>query len=93
MAPALPFGSLTPLPMPTPSPAPGADAAGTDAPLDGLTFETLLTRLDALSATLDDPDLGLDDAVARYEAAAEIARHALDRLQRAEARVQHLSLQ
>ena len=79
--------------MSTSSPAPGSDAADNEAPLDGLTFETLLARLDALAATLDDPDLGLDDAVARYEAAAEIARHGLDRLQHAEARVQHLSLQ
>lgn len=61
--------------------------------LDGMTFEALVARLDALSASLDDPALGLEDAVARYEAASEIARHALDRLRRAEARVQHLQLQ
>ncbi len=73
------------LTAPDPAPAPEA--------LDALTFEALLARLDALAATLDDPALGLDDAVARYEAAAEIARHALDRLRSAEARVQHLSLQ
>lgn len=74
-------------PSPSPAPNPG------DADLDGLTFEALVARLDALSAALDDPALGLEDAVARYEAASEIARHALDRLRRAEARVQHLQLQ
>lgn len=75
----------------TTSPTPSPDAGGAD--LDGLTFEALVARLDALSASLDDPALGLEDAVARYEAASEIARHALDRLRRAEARVQHLQLQ
>ena len=72
---------------------PPLDGASASDPLDGLTFETLIDRLDRLSASLDDPSLGLEDAVARYEAAAEIARHALDRLRTAEARVQHLQLQ
>lgn len=74
------------LDSPAPTSPDGADLAG-------LTFEALMARLDALSSSLDDPSIGLGEAVARYEAAADLARHALDRLQKAEARVQHLQLQ
>ncbi|MCA0269077.1 MAG: exodeoxyribonuclease VII small subunit [Bacteroidetes bacterium] len=68
-----------------PIPMPDADAA--------LPFEALMARLDALTTRLEDPALGLDEALALYEEGSALARQSLERLRDAEARVQTLSLE
>ena len=52
-----------------------------------------MARLDALVTRLEDPTLGLDEAVALYEEGTALARTGLDRLRSAEARVHTLTLE
>lgn len=69
-----------------------SDRPDADA-LDALPFEEVMQRLDALVTRLEDPALGLDAALALYEEGTALARHGLDRLATAEARVHTLTLE
>lgn len=71
-------------------PDPAADPPAADPPVP---FEQVMARLDALVTRLEDPTLGLDEAVALYEEGTALARAGLDRLRSAEARVHTLTLE
>ncbi|NNE70016.1 MAG: exodeoxyribonuclease VII small subunit [Rhodothermales bacterium] len=55
------------------------------------TFEQSLARLEKITAQLEDPGTGLEDAIALYETGTELAKLCMDRLRSAEQRVEKLS--
>lgn len=69
------------------SPAPPAEA------LDALSFDALMTRLEALTEQLESGEGSLEDALAAYERGVALARTCMDRLQQADLRIQELRLE
>ncbi|MGQ9909570.1 MAG: exodeoxyribonuclease VII small subunit [Candidatus Flexifilum sp.] len=57
------------------------------ADLHALTFEAAFAELTRIVAQLDDPDLTLDDAVARFERGRALAAHCQALLDQAELRI------
>lgn len=55
------------------------------------TFEQSLLRLEKITAQLEDPSTGLEDAIALYETGTELAKLCMDRLRNAEQRVEKLT--
>lgn len=55
------------------------------------TFEQSLLRLEKITAQLEDPTTGLEDAIALYETGTELAKLCMDRLRNAEQRVEKLT--
>jgi exodeoxyribonuclease VII small subunit len=62
-----------------------------DPPSEPLTFETALTRLGEIVHSLEDGDVGLNEALERYEEGVKLLRQSYDLLQRAERRIELLS--
>jgi exodeoxyribonuclease VII small subunit len=58
--------------------------------LAGLTFEQAFERLEAAIQALDDGDLPLDEALARFEEGTRLMRHCAKLLENAELQVQQL---
>lgn len=58
-----------------------------------LRFEDAMERLETLVTRLEAGTDSLDDALAAYEEGVQIARACLHRLEAAEARIQHLQLE
>ncbi len=56
----------------------------------GLTFEQAFERLEAAIQALDDGDLSLDDALARFEEGTRLMRYCASLLENAELQVQQL---
>lgn len=56
----------------------------------GLTFEQAFERLEAAIQALDDGDLALDEALARFEEGTRLMRYCARLLDQAELRVQQL---
>ncbi len=54
-------------------------------------FEQSLVRLERITAKLEDPGTGLEDAIALYESGTELARLCMERLRSAEQRVEKLT--
>ncbi|HLT18269.1 MAG TPA: exodeoxyribonuclease VII small subunit [Thermomicrobiales bacterium] len=53
-------------------------------------FETLLRQFDELVSALESDDLALDEAIEKYELAAQLARRCTDILENAELRVRQI---
>ncbi len=63
-----------------------------DAPSsEPITFEAALRRLEEIVHLLEDGDLGLNEALDRYEEGAKLLRQSYELLQRAERRIELLS--
>jgi len=58
---------------------------------DSASFEAEMARLEQLVASLEGGELGLEESVKAYEDGLKLARSCLDRLDKAELRVQQLS--
>jgi exodeoxyribonuclease VII small subunit len=56
-----------------------------------LTFEQALQRLDEIVHLLEEGDLGLDDAMNRYEEGVKLLRQSYEMLERAERKIELLS--
>ena len=56
-----------------------------------VTFETALKRLGEIVHTLEDGDVGLNEALERYEEGVKLLRQSYELLQRAERRIELLS--
>ena len=63
----------------------------TDPPPDQPTFEDALKRLEEIVHSLEDGDIGLNQALQRYEEGVKLLRQSYDLLQRAERRIELLS--
>ncbi|MFT4605877.1 MAG: exodeoxyribonuclease VII small subunit [Rhodothermales bacterium] len=61
-----------------------------DAP-ETESFEQSLVRLERITAHLEDPGTGLEDAIVLYENGTELARLCMQRLRNAEQRVEKLT--
>jgi exodeoxyribonuclease VII small subunit len=61
-----------------------------DAP-EAESFEQSLIRLERITAQLEDPGTGLEDAIVLYETGTELARLCMERLRSAEQRVEKLT--
>ena len=57
-----------------------------------MTFEQALQRLEEIVESLEDETPELEEALSSYEEGTELARHCLKRLEKAELRVEELSL-
>ena len=75
--------------MPASSTAPSPD----DMPPDAVTFEQALSRLEAIVASLEGDLPDLESALQAYEEGVGLAQLCLERLHRAELRVQELALE
>jgi len=62
-----------------------------DPPSEPLTFEAALKRLGEIVHSLEDGDVGLNEALERYEEGVGLLRQSYDLLQRAERRIELLS--
>ena len=62
-----------------------------EASQDEVDFESSLEQLESIVAALETDDLGLQEALMRYEEGIRLARACSDALQKAELRVQELS--
>jgi exodeoxyribonuclease VII small subunit len=62
-----------------------------DPSAGSLTFEAALKRLEEIVHTLEDGNLGLNEAMERYEEGVGLLRQSYDLLQRAERRIELLS--
>jgi exodeoxyribonuclease VII small subunit len=62
----------------------------TDTEFAGLTFEQAFERLEAAIQALDEGDLALDAALARFEEGTRLMRHCAKLLENAELQVQQL---
>ena len=60
--------------------------------MESLTFEEAFTQLEAAVAALQDRQLSLDRALHYYEEGMKLAQHCNELLQKAELRVQQLSV-
>ena len=60
--------------------------------MESLTFEEAFTQLEAAVAALQDRQLSLDHALHYYEEGMKLAQHCNELLQKAELRVQQLSV-
>jgi exodeoxyribonuclease VII small subunit len=69
--------------MPKPSPS--------DPPAGKLDFEQALKRLEQIVHTLEEGDIGLDEALKQYEEGVKLLRQSYDLLERAERRIELLS--
>jgi exodeoxyribonuclease VII small subunit len=58
-----------------------------DSPSEVLTFEQSLAKLDLIVRDLEDGQLGLEEALARYEAGVGLLKHCYAQLRRAEQRI------
>jgi exodeoxyribonuclease VII small subunit len=58
-----------------------------DSPNENLTFEQSLTELDRVVRDLEDGQLGLEDALARYEAGVGLLKRCYAQLRQAEQRI------
>jgi len=56
-------------------------------PPEGLTFEQSLAQLEQIVRDLEDAQLGLDEALARYEQGVGLIKHCQAQLQQAEQRI------
>jgi exodeoxyribonuclease VII small subunit len=64
-----------------------------DSPdLDDLSFETALNRLEAIVEQLENDPPDLESALDAYEEGVSLANQCLNRLDKAEARIEELSL-
>ena len=64
--------------------------SGTDAPNGAAPFEASLERLTNIVDRLENGDLGLEESLALFEEGIRLARHAQERLDAAEKRVEEL---
>jgi exodeoxyribonuclease VII small subunit len=62
-----------------------------DSPPNELTFEQTLAELDRIVRDLEDGQLGLEDALARYEAGVGMLKRCYVQLREAEQRILHLT--
>ena len=62
-----------------------------EVPSDSPSFETALQRLEEIVHLLEEGEIGLDEALARYEEGVGLLRHAHQALGRAERRIELLS--
>jgi exodeoxyribonuclease VII small subunit len=62
-----------------------------EPPSEPLTFEAALKRLEEIVHLLEDGNLGLNEALDRYEEGAMLLRHSYELLERAERRIELLS--
>ncbi len=62
-----------------------------EKPAEPLSFEQSLARLDEIVHLLEEGEVGLDDALARYEEGVGLLRQAFEALRRAERRIEILS--
>jgi exodeoxyribonuclease VII small subunit len=62
-----------------------------EPPPEPLTFEAALKRLEEIVRLLEDGDIGLNEALDRYEEGAKLLRQSYELLQRAERRIELLS--
>lgn len=70
------------------------EAAGTEESGDvaeALTFEAAVRRLESLVASLERGELGLEASIEAYEEGLKLARSCMERLDRAELRIQQLA--
>jgi exodeoxyribonuclease VII small subunit len=67
------------------------DAAMSDSPLDNLSFEQALTRLEEIVRELEDGQTGLEEALARYETGVGLLKRCYGQLREAEQRILHLT--
>jgi exodeoxyribonuclease VII small subunit len=67
------------------------DIPSSDLPSEPLTFEAALQRLGDIVHSLEDGDVGLNEALERYEEGVKLLRQSYDLLQRAERRIELLS--
>lgn len=58
-----------------------------ESPLDHLTFEQSLLELERVVRELEDGQLGLDEALARYEQGVGLIKHCHGKLRQAEQRI------
>lgn len=64
-----------------------------ERPVDEVSFEDALARLESIIELLEGDDVDLDTALNRYEEGVMMARQCMDRLERAQLRVQELSIE
>jgi exodeoxyribonuclease VII small subunit len=62
-----------------------------DSPTEPITFEAALKRLETIVHSLEDGDVGLNEALERYEEGVKLLRQSFDLLERAERRIELLS--
>lgn len=63
-----------------------------ERPADEVSFEEALARLESIIELLESDEVDLDTALNRYEEGVRMARQCADRLERAQLRIQELSL-
>jgi exodeoxyribonuclease VII small subunit len=68
-----------------------AKTNSTDPPSDQPTFEQSLERLEQIVHSLEQGDIGLNEALERYEEGVKLLRQSYDLLQRAERKIELLS--
>lgn len=66
-------------------------ATPSDSGTESLTFEAALARLGEIVHSLEDGDVGLNEALARYEEGVKLLRQSYELLKRAERRIELLS--
>ncbi len=57
-----------------------------------LKFEAAMERLDAIVAAMESGEIGIEESIAKYEEAMELATHCRQILDRAEQRIQKIQL-
>jgi exodeoxyribonuclease VII small subunit len=67
------------------------DTSPPDPSSDKLDFEQALKRLEQIVHTLEEGDIGLDEALKRYEEGVRLLRRSYELLERAERRIELLS--
>jgi exodeoxyribonuclease VII small subunit len=67
------------------------DTPPPDPPSGQLNFEQALSRLEQIVHTLEEGDIGLDEALKRYEEGVKLLRQSYELLERAERRIELLS--
>ncbi|MCO6459542.1 MAG: exodeoxyribonuclease VII small subunit [Pirellulaceae bacterium] len=79
------------MPAKEPSPQPAPDERQSSAASEPPTFEAALQRLEAIVQQLEDGDLGLEQALARYEEGVGHLKRCYDLLGRAERKIELLA--